>query len=79
MDRQSLFAGAETGIGFLQRRADLRSGELTEDKESSRVGMPRHIDLVFACQHVQRGMLERMIAPCFKDIGKVEYHIFLMS
>jgi hypothetical protein len=32
-----------------------------------------------ACQHVERGMLERVIASRFEDIGKIEYHDFIIA
>jgi hypothetical protein len=41
--------------------------------------MTRHVNFVRPRQHVERGMFERMIAPRFKDIGKIKDHIFIIA
>ena len=79
MDGESAFTGAQARIRFIQRFPDVFRTKVTENEEAGRVGMPAHVDFVRACQHVQRGVLERVIAPRLEDIGKVKYHDFIIA
>jgi hypothetical protein len=79
MDGESAFPAAQALIGFIQRRADVFGQKLTENEETGRVGVPRHVDLVRARQHMERGMLQGVIASCFEDIREVKYHVFIIA
>lgn len=68
MDSEFLFAGTQAPVGFIKSRTDIAGGKLPKDKETGWVGMPTHVDFVGACQHMKRGVFERVVAPCFKDI-----------
>ena len=79
VDSQSAFSGAQARQGFIQRRADIFGTKIAKDEETRWIGMPGHRNFVRTCQHVERGMLERVIAPSFQDEREIEYHNFIIA
>ena len=79
MNGESAFTAAQARIRFIQRFPDIVRTKVTENEEAGRVGVSAHIDLVRACQHMERGVLERVVASRFEDIGKVKYHDFIIA
>ena len=68
---KSAFSSTEARICFLECIPDIFRAKLAENEETGRVGMSAHIDLMRACQHMQRGVFERMIPSCFEDIREI--------
>ena len=79
VDGESTFTGIESGEGFVGRGLYLVSFEVAEQEKARRVGMSRHgLMRMCARQHVERGMFERVVSPCFEDEGKVEEHVMII-
>lgn len=74
VDGESAFTFAQSLQGFRRIRPDILRGEIPEQKKSCWVGMSSHAAFLRASQHVKRSVFERMVAPCFENIGKIEDH-----
>jgi hypothetical protein len=80
VDRQSAFAGVQACVCFSDGFPDLLGGQVAEQEEAGRVGMPSHaFARVFAREQMDGGMFERVVAPRFEDEGKIEDHGMIIN
>lgn len=74
VDGEVVFTGVESSPRFVGRGAERVGRHVAEDEVTGRVGMSRERSGMVACQNMQRGVFEGVIAPRFEDEGEVEKH-----
>lgn len=75
MNGESAFTGIQSGLGLCHCRPDILRVQISKQEKTGWVGVSCHA-LVgkFAREHVDGGVFERVVAPCFENKGKIEDH-----
>lgn len=80
VNRQSAFTGIESGIRLRRRGPNILRIEIAEQKKTGGIGMPRHaLAGVLPRKQVNGGVFERVVAPRFENVRKVEDHIVIIK